>query len=203
MEHLHKDVMRTNLSELHVLPTLVDGKVVVMNSDKTYTLYKPFTTGEIRDGFNPIEYDLCQADFYTIHHVYELRWDNSAGKHLNTMVKSEKHHQYTTHRIGSASSENKRVAMARLQEKLVNQAYQEHLAQQSCDKCYSSPTAFKLRAGHKIHLNSKDGIYEVVSSDFYTITITCNKWQYTDTPTKIVSKSDFKCLAGGLHNWWK
>lgn len=203
MEHLGKDVTRTNLSELHVLPTLVDGKVVVINNDKTYTMYKPFSPGDIQDGFDPIEYDLCQADFYTTHHIYELRWDRSAGKHVKTMIKSEKHHQYTTYRIGYASSDNRRIAKARRQENLVNQAYQDHLAQQACDKCVN-PSVYNLKKGDKIHIKSRQGIYEVVSCDYYTITITCKRWLVDgNKPIKIISKSDFKCLAGGLHNWWR
>ena len=202
MEHLSKDVTRINLSELHVLPTLIDGKVVVINNDKTYTMYKPFNPSDIKDGFDPTDYDLCRADFYKYeNHQYKLIWNNYYGKHIKQCIGSDKVVKHTTYRIGYASSDNKRVAKARRQEKLVNQAYQEHLAQQACDKCVS-PSVYNLKKGDKIHIKSRQGIYEVVSCDYYTITITCKRWSVDGSePIKIISKSDFKCLAGGLHNW--
>lgn len=200
MEHLGKDVTRTNLSELHVLPTLVDGKVVVINNDKTYTMFKPFSPGDIKDGFDPIDYDLCQADFYHTHHVYELRWDSNAGKHVRTWIRSEKHHQYTTHRIGYASSDNRRIAKAKREQRIVNELYHKHLVEQHD----AEQSSRKIKPGDKIHIKSRQGIYEVVSCDYYTITITCKRWSVDGSaPIKIISRSDFKCLAGGLHNWWR
>ena len=199
MAYLFKDVSRTNLSELQVLPTLIDGKVVVINNDKTYTMYKPFVDADVADGFDPMEYDLCQADFYTYEHTQELRWDSDAGKHVQRVIKSEKVHQYTTKRIGRASSDNKRIAKARRQEKLVNDLYQKHLVDQAHEKTVD-PSVYNLRAGDNIHIKSRQGIYRVVSVDYYTITITCNKWSHLDEPNKIISKSDFKCYAGRLWN---
>lgn len=67
------------------------------------------------------------------------------------------------------------------------------------------PKALKLYGkGDKIHIHSRDGIYEVVSCSDYDITITCKKWQYDADPrchTRVVPNSDFKCVAGGRHNW--
>ncbi len=65
-----------------------------------------------------------------------------------------------------------------------------------------------FRKGDKIHLHSRQGIYEVVDITVdatnitaTVITITCKKWQHTDTPTHTVLITDFKCLAGGLKNY--
>lgn len=54
--------------------------------------------------------------------------------------------------------------------------------------------------GDKIHIHSRRGVYEVVSLNSDSIVITCKKWQYTDTPFRIVQRSDFQCLAGELYN---
>jgi hypothetical protein len=200
--HMFKDVSRVNLSELHVLPTLVNGKVVVINNDKSYTMYKLFDDCIINDGFDPTDYDLCRADFYTYgNHRYELVWDNNVGRHVRQCTGSDKIVQYTTYRIGSASSYSKRIAKARIEQKLVEQAYQAHLAKNNCDKCEYN-TSYDLKPGDKIHIKSRQGIYEVVSCDYYTITITCKRWSVDGSkPIKIISRQDFKCLAGGLHNW--
>lgn len=56
------------------------------------------------------------------------------------------------------------------------------------------------RVGDRIHIHSRQGMYEVVSFNESTITITCNKWMHTDNPFHTVLKNDFKCLAGGRHN---
>lgn len=205
MKHLFKDVTATNLSELNVLPTLVDGKVVVINDDNTYTMYKPFSAGDIADGFDPTDYDLCQADFYSMNEIYGLRWNSHYGKHMKMWIESEKHYEYTTYRIARACSNSKRVAKAKRKEqsevKLINDLYKAHLNQQACEKTVD-PAVYNLRAGDTIHLKSRQGIYKVVSVDYYTISITCNKWSVDGSqPIKIISKSDFKCYAGGLHNW--
>lgn len=71
---------------------------------------------------------------------------------------------------------------------LINKVYKEMLS----DRC---------RIGDKIHIHSRNGIYEVLSIDNDTITITCKKWQYDDKKTMIISKTDFKCLAGGLYKY--
>jgi hypothetical protein len=201
MGHLFKDVKRTNLSELHVLPTLVDGKVVVINSDKTYTMFKPFNPDDIKDGFDPIDYDLCQADFYSYeNHQYKLIWNSHYGKHIKQCIGSDKVVQYTTYRIGYASSDNRRIAKARREERLVNELYHKHL----CEQHEAEQSSRNIKPGDKIHIKSRQGIYEVVSCDYYTITITCKRWSVDGSaPIKIISRNDFKCLAGGLHNWWR
>ena len=200
MKHLFKDVTRTNLSDLNVLPTLVDGKVVVINDDNTYTMYQPFHHGDVKEGFDPLDHDLCQADFYSMNDLYELRWNSHYGKHMKTYIKSEKQYEYTTYRIGYACSDNKRIAKKKRELKHVQDLYQEHLTQQACEKTVD-PSVYNLRAGDNIHLKSRQGIYRVVSVDYYTISITCNKWSVDGSqPVKIISKSDFKCYAGKLWN---
>jgi hypothetical protein len=199
--NVFKDVTRINLSELNVLTNLIDGKVVVINSNNTYTMYKPFNSGDITNGFDPIDYDLCRADFYVMEYTYGLEWDQQAGKHVKRVIKSEKNPQYTTYRIGTASSDNKYAAKKKRELKLIQDMYQEQLSQQACEKTVD-PSVYNLRAGDTIHLKSRQGIYRVVSVDYYTISITCNKWSVDGSePIKIISKSDFKCYAGGLHNW--
>lgn len=58
--------------------------------------------------------------------------------------------------------------------------------------------------GDKIHIHSRRGVYEVVAHDSHTITITCNKWLYerdAKDRVRLLPVSDFKCVAGGLHNY--
>jgi hypothetical protein len=57
-----------------------------------------------------------------------------------------------------------------------------------------------LRTGDKIHIKSRDGLYTFLKKDFRTgeIHITCKIWQYEDTPIRVTSFDDFKCLAGGI-----
>ena len=57
-----------------------------------------------------------------------------------------------------------------------------------------------LRTGDKIHIKSRDGLYTFLKKDFRTgeIHITCKRWQYEDSPIRVTSFDDFKCLAGGL-----
>jgi hypothetical protein len=45
-----------SLATLNVLPILVNGKVVVINDNKTYTTYKVAQYTTIKDNFNPWEY---------------------------------------------------------------------------------------------------------------------------------------------------
>lgn len=201
MAHQFKDVTATNLSDLNVLPTLVDGKVVVINDDNTYTMYKPFSAGDIADGFDPINYDLCQADFYTYeNHKYKLLWNQQDGKHVKRCIGSEKVIQYTTYRIGYASSASRHAAKKKREAKEINELYHSHLTKQESEKTVD-PSVYNLRAGDNIHIKSRQGIYRVVSVDYYTISITCNKWSVDGSqPIKIISKADFKCYAGKLWN---
>jgi hypothetical protein len=66
------------------------------------------------------------------------------------------------------------------------------------------PKALKLFGkGDKIHLHSRNGIYEVVSYNDHTIIVTCKKWQNEPNRcdhTRTVPSCDFKCVAGGRHN---
>jgi hypothetical protein len=57
-----------------------------------------------------------------------------------------------------------------------------------------------LRTGDKIHIKSRDGLYTFLKKDFITgeIHITCKRWQYEDSPIRVTSFDDFKCLAGGI-----
>ena len=57
------------------------------------------------------------------------------------------------------------------------------------------------RIGDKIHIHSRQGIYELVGIDGDYIKITCRMWQYDANPIHIIHANDFKCLAGGLHNF--
>ena len=67
-----------------------------------------------------------------------------------------------------------------------------------------SPVIKQYGRGDKIHIHSRRGVYEVVSHDRYTLTITCKKWLYEHDPkdrVRLLPVSDFKCIAGGLHNY--
>jgi hypothetical protein len=50
------------LSTLNVLPILVNGKVVVINNNNSYTTYKVAQYTTIKDNFNPWEY--CISPYY-------------------------------------------------------------------------------------------------------------------------------------------
>ena len=76
---------------------------------------------------------------------------------------------------------------------LVNKKYKELLV--------NKKLIDQFRIGDKIHIHSRKGIYEIVSFDENVMEITCNKWQYNDKKSIVISRKDFKCLAGGLHNY--
>jgi hypothetical protein len=61
--------------------------------------------------------------------------------------------------------------------------------------------SLSYRIGDKIHIYSRQGIYEIVGIDGDYIKITCRMWQYDANPIHIIHANDFKCLAGGLHNF--
>ena len=61
--------------------------------------------------------------------------------------------------------------------------------------------SYHYRIGDKIHIHSRQGIYELVGIDGDYIKITCRMWQYDANPIHIIHANDFKCLAGGLHNF--
>lgn len=90
---------------------------------------------------------------------------------------------------------NKCIIYSKKEEKidyLVNKKYKE---------LFVKPTIDLFKIGDKIHIHSRRGIYEVISIEEHTIGITCNKWQYETQKSITISKKDFKCLAGGLHNY--
>lgn len=58
--------------------------------------------------------------------------------------------------------------------------------------------------GDRIHLKSRNGVYEVVACDERTITITCNKWRYEEDKRehfRVVPASDFKCVEGRIKSY--
>lgn len=55
---------RTLLIELNVLPELVNGKVAVLNTNNTYSLYHSFKDCTIANNFNPLDYCLVETDKY-------------------------------------------------------------------------------------------------------------------------------------------
>lgn len=59
------------------------------------------------------------------------------------------------------------------------------------------------KAGDKIHLKSKEGIYQIVGIRDGVVTVTCNKWQHDDIPNRMYLEKDIKCLAGGFYNLHK
>ncbi len=58
----------------------------------------------------------------------------------------------------------------------------------------------RCKVGDKIHLHSRRGIYQVVKITDEFIHITCNKWQYEESPVRVTGHENFAALAGGYHN---
>lgn len=61
----------------------------------------------------------------------------------------------------------------------------------------------RLMVGHKVHLKSIQGIYEVTQVELNQFTVTCKNWQHESDPskhTRTVPMDDLKCLAGGFYN---
>ena len=56
--------MRTILAKLNCLPKLVEGKVIIINDDNTYSAYKPSQYCTIADDFDPINYCLLKTSRY-------------------------------------------------------------------------------------------------------------------------------------------
>jgi len=56
------NMTRTNLATLKHLPVLVDGKVILLNSDGTYTACIVPRKILISDGFNPRDYDVLNNE---------------------------------------------------------------------------------------------------------------------------------------------
>ena len=56
--------MRTLLAALNCLPKLVNGKVVIINDDNTYSTYKPSQYCTIADDYDPTKYCLLKTSRY-------------------------------------------------------------------------------------------------------------------------------------------
>ena len=189
MNNLIRKTSRVNLSELIVCRTLVNGKVVVINDDNSYTLYKPFPNVDLTDNFDPTNYDLCRADFYALVHKYERKYSPELKEWVNVIMDTEEVFQFTTHRVGIATSENRRKAKANAEYQLVLKAIEKHNAEKP-----------KLYPGDKIHIKSRRGVYEVLSTTDTHIKITCKRWQYHPIKFSLIEWKDFQCKAGGLFN---
>lgn len=186
-----------NLATLNVAPKLVNGNVIIFNEDGTYSKVKPFNNVTIADDFEPAEYALCYAEYEVYDRSYGLQWNPVRGNHTQQLIKNELVNKYDCYRIGKVYT---REAEYYKTLKLANEMKIESIVAKHCNRCCDN-LVDRLKPGDKIHLHSKNGIYEVVSVDYYFISITCKKWLYTDKPVQHIKKSDFKCLAGGLHNW--
>jgi hypothetical protein len=64
-----------------------------------------------------------------------------------------------------------------------------------------------LQIGAKVHLHSRDGMYTVLGKKQSGFIITCAVWQRRyksgelQSSIEFIPYNDFKCYAGGLHNW--
>lgn len=196
-ETVKTDSRQTNLATYNVATELVNGKIVILNDDGTYHTVKPFDGLAINDNFDPTDFALCWAQYEEREYVYGLQWCDRQKKHRQQFIKTEVLSRYDCYRIGYAKpSEAEYYKLLRIR----NQMEMESIVNKNCNPCCDK-TVNRLKPGDKIHIHSKNGIYEVVSTDHYFISITCKKWLYTDKPVQHIFKKDFKCLAGGLHNW--
>lgn len=193
-ETVRTDARQTNLAAYNVAPELLDGKIVIVNDNGTYHKVKPFDGVTIKENFDPADYTLCWAEYQERKYTYGLQWCERQKKHRQQLIKTEVLSTYDCYRIGYARpAEAEQYKMRRI----INQMEIERIVKTKC----SDNNVNRLKPGDKIHIHSKNGIYEVVSIDHYFISITCKKWLYTDKPIQHILKADFKCLAGGLHNW--
>lgn len=190
------------LSDLNVITTLVDGKVAIINDAKTgYEMVKPFDNVTIPVTFDPTMYALHTCVYITYEKIMGLKWNQSKGKHVKSFIDSKYLHQYTSYRIGYSTSYDRKVAQGKIQDQVITDLYNKQISDKLESEKTVNPAVYNLKPGNKIHIKSRQGIYEVISVDYYTITITCNKWSVDgSTPHKIISKADFKCYAGGLWN---
>ena len=188
---------QTNLAAYTVAPELVNGQIVIINDTGTYTKVKPFDGVTFKENFDPADYSLCWAEYQEREYTYGLKWSDWQKKHTQQLLKTEVLNTYSCYRIGYAKpSEAEEYKLRRM----INQMEIDRIVNKNCNPCCEN-FVNRLKPGDKIHIHSKNGIYEVVSIDYYFISITCKKWLYTDKPVQHIKKSDFKCLAGGLHNW--
>lgn len=197
IETVKSQSKQTNLANYNVATQLVDGKIIIVNDNGTYRAVKPFDGVTIEDNFDPADYALCWALYEEREYSYGLKWCNYHKKHTQQLINTRVITSYDCYRIGYArEAEAKQYKLRRV----INQMEVDRIVNKNCNPCCDK-SVYRLKPGDKIHIHSKNGIYEVVSIDHYFISITCKKWMYTDKPVQHIKKSDFKCLAGGLHNW--
>ena len=65
--------MNILLASLKTLPKLVNGKVIVLNNDNTYTAYNPARGVTIEDDFDPTQYSILISKKYSKCIVYSVR----------------------------------------------------------------------------------------------------------------------------------
>lgn len=188
---------QSNLAAYNTAPQLEYGKVIIIYDNGSYHEVKLFDGVTISEGFDPADYALCWVEYEEREYIYGLKWCDHQKKHRQQLLKVEVLSTYSCHRIGYARpAEAREYKMWRT----INQMGVNKKGTPCCEKSVD-PSVYNLRAGDNIHLKSRQGIYKVVSVDYYTILITCNKWSIDGNQVnKIISKSDFKCYAGRLWN---
>jgi len=67
-----------SLATLNVLPILVNGKVVVINDNNSYTTYKVASCVSIKDNFNPFLY--CISPYYNNNVINANKHDIKMGE---------------------------------------------------------------------------------------------------------------------------
>jgi hypothetical protein len=67
-----------SLATLNVLPILVNGKVVVINDNNSYTTYKVASCVSIKDNFNPFLY--CISPYYNNNVITASKHDIKMGE---------------------------------------------------------------------------------------------------------------------------
>jgi len=67
-----------SLATLKVLPILVNGKVVVINDNNSYTTYKVASCVSIKDNFNPFLY--CISPYYNNNGITASKHDIKMGE---------------------------------------------------------------------------------------------------------------------------
>lgn len=167
--------MQVNLGNFEVLPTIVNGKVIVLDCPYGKPIgyikgkkISVITIGKhtvIQDGeFKPECYDILETKMYTI------IVNNKDGIYLRAVK------DYLS--ISEISH---------IKELLLK---------------YSNPVTYKV--GDNVHLKHMNGIYKIDSIHGSFVSITCQKWQrYPEQYSryKFITLDDIKCLAGGIHNW--
>lgn len=64
----------------------------------------------------------------------------------------------------------------------------------------------RVKAGDKVHLLKRQGMFTVEAISLNRVTITCHVWQskfkggQRDTDREVINLNEIKCKAGGLHN---